>query len=33
MPVDLSSTSARKQTRGTWESTSAALIRRYQRAF
>lgn len=33
MPVDLSSTSARKQTRDTWESRSAALIRRYQRAF
>src|ERR1700692_2468838 len=33
MPVDLSSTSARKQTRDTWESTSAVLIRRYQRAF
>jgi LuxR family transcriptional regulator, regulator of acetate metabolism len=33
MPVDLSSNSARKQTRATWESTSAALIRRYQQAF
>jgi DNA-binding CsgD family transcriptional regulator len=33
MPVDLSSNSARKQTRDTWASTSAALIRRYQQAF
>jgi LuxR family transcriptional regulator, regulator of acetate metabolism len=33
VPVDLSSTSGRKQMRDTWESTSAALVRRYQRAF
>jgi LuxR family transcriptional regulator, regulator of acetate metabolism len=33
MPVDLSSTSGRRQTRDTWESASAALVRRYQRAF
>src|ERR1700741_885691 len=33
MPVDLSSTSGPKQPRDTWESTSAALLRRYQRAF
>jgi LuxR family transcriptional regulator, regulator of acetate metabolism len=33
MPVDLSSASGRKQTRDTWESASAALVRRYQRAF
>jgi LuxR family transcriptional regulator, regulator of acetate metabolism len=33
MPIDLSSTSGPKQPRDAWESTSAALIRRYQRAF
>jgi DNA-binding CsgD family transcriptional regulator len=33
MPVDLSSASGRRQTRDTWETTSAALVRRYQRAF
>src|SRR5277367_1736540 len=33
MPVDLSSTSGPKQPRETWESTSAALVRRYQRTF
>ncbi|MGB8795140.1 MAG: LuxR C-terminal-related transcriptional regulator, partial [Mycobacterium sp.] len=33
MPIDLSSTSAPKQPRDAWESTSAALVRRYQRAF
>jgi LuxR family transcriptional regulator, regulator of acetate metabolism len=33
MPVDLSSTSGQRQTRDTWESASAALVRRYQRAF
>jgi DNA-binding CsgD family transcriptional regulator len=33
MPVDLSSTSGRKQPRETWESASAALVRRYQRTF
>lgn len=33
MPVDLSSASGRKQPRETWESTSAALVRRYQRTF
>ena len=33
MPVDLSSTSGPKQPRETWESTSAALVRRYQRIF
>lgn len=33
MPVDLSSTSGRKPTRETWESASAGLVRRYQRAF
>jgi LuxR family transcriptional regulator, regulator of acetate metabolism len=33
MPIDLSSTSSPKQPRGTWESTSAALVRRYQRSF
>jgi DNA-binding CsgD family transcriptional regulator len=33
MPVDLSSTSGRMQMRDTWESTSAALVRRYRRAF
>lgn len=33
MPVDLSSTSDRRQTRDAWESASAALVGRYQRAF
>ena len=33
MPVDLSSTSGPKQPRETWESTSSALVRRYQRTF
>jgi LuxR family transcriptional regulator, regulator of acetate metabolism len=33
MPVDLSSISGRKQPRDSWESTSAALVRRYQRTF
>jgi LuxR family transcriptional regulator, regulator of acetate metabolism len=33
MPVDLSSASGPKQPRDRWEATSAALIRRYQRAF
>jgi LuxR family transcriptional regulator, regulator of acetate metabolism len=33
MPVDLSSTSGPKKPRETWESTSAALVRRYQRTF
>ena len=33
MPVDLSSTSGPKQPRDAWESISAALVRRYQRAF
>jgi DNA-binding CsgD family transcriptional regulator len=33
MPIDLSSTSGRKQPRETWESASAALVRRYQRTF
>jgi LuxR family transcriptional regulator, regulator of acetate metabolism len=33
MPVDLSSTPGPKQPRDAWESISAALIRRYQRAF
>src|SRR5580693_6852139 len=33
MPIDLSSTSGPKQPRDAWESTSAALVRRYQRAF
>ena len=33
MPVDLWSTSGRRQTRDTWESAAAALVRRYQRAF
>jgi LuxR family transcriptional regulator, regulator of acetate metabolism len=33
MPVDLSSTSGPKRPRETWESTSAALARRYQRTF
>jgi LuxR family transcriptional regulator, regulator of acetate metabolism len=33
MPIDLSSTSGPKQPRETWESTSAALVRRYQRTF
>jgi DNA-binding CsgD family transcriptional regulator len=33
MPVDLSRTSGGKQMRDTWQSTSAALVRRYQRAF
>jgi LuxR family transcriptional regulator, regulator of acetate metabolism len=33
MPVDLWSTSGPKQPRGAWESTSAALVRRYHRAF
>jgi DNA-binding CsgD family transcriptional regulator len=33
MPVDLSSTSSPKQPREIWESTSAALVRRYQRSF
>jgi len=33
MPVDLSSTSDRRQTRDAWESASAALVGRYRRAF
>ena len=33
MPVDLSGTSGGKPTRDSWESTSAALVRRYQRLF
>src|ERR1700739_3211938 len=33
MPVDLSSTPGPKQPRDAWESASAALVRRYQRAF
>jgi DNA-binding CsgD family transcriptional regulator len=33
MPVDLSSTSGLKQPRHSWESTSAALVRSYQRTF
>jgi DNA-binding CsgD family transcriptional regulator len=33
MPVDLWSTSGPKQPRDAWESTSAALVRRYHRAF
>ena len=33
MPIDLSSTSGPKQPRDAWVSTSAALVRRYQRAF
>src|ERR1700741_2229644 len=33
MPIDLSSTSGPKQPRDAWDSTSAALVRRYQRAF
>ena len=33
MPIDISSTSGRKRMRDTWESTSAALVGRYQRAF
>jgi LuxR family transcriptional regulator, regulator of acetate metabolism len=33
MPIDLSSTSGPKQMRDAWQSTSAALVRRYQRAF
>ena len=33
MPVDLWSTSGPKQPRDAWESSSAALVRRYQRAF
>ena len=33
MPVDLSSTSGPKQPRDTWESASAALVRRYRRTF
>jgi len=33
MPIDLSSTSGPKQPRDAWESSSAALVRRYQRAF
>ena len=33
MPIDLWSTSGPKQPRDAWESTSAALVRRYQRAF
>ena len=33
MPVDLSSTSGPKQPRDSWESASAAVVRRYQRAF
>jgi LuxR family transcriptional regulator, regulator of acetate metabolism len=33
MPVDLWSTSGPKQPRDAWESTSAALVRRYVRAF
>ena len=33
MPVDLARTSVGKQTRGTWQSTSGSLVRRYQRTF
>jgi LuxR family transcriptional regulator, regulator of acetate metabolism len=33
MPVDLSSTSRRRQTRDSWESASDQLIRRYKRVF
>ena len=33
MPIDLSRASAGKQMRDTWQSTSAALVRRYQNAF
>ncbi len=33
MPVDLSSTAGPKQPRDSWESTSASLVRRYQRTF
>src|ERR1700751_392206 len=33
MPIDLWSTSGPKQPRDAWESSSAALVRRYQRAF
>jgi LuxR family transcriptional regulator, regulator of acetate metabolism len=33
MPVDLSRTSGGKPMRDSWESASAALVRRYQRAF
>ena len=33
MPVDLSSTPGPKPPRETWKSTSAALVRRYQRTF
>jgi LuxR family transcriptional regulator, regulator of acetate metabolism len=33
MPVDLSRTSGGKQAQDSWQSTSAALVRRYQRAF
>ena len=33
MPVDLSSTSGPKQPPDAWKSTSAALVRRYQRTF
>jgi LuxR family transcriptional regulator, regulator of acetate metabolism len=33
MPVDLSRASRAKQMRDTWQSTSAALVRRYQRVF
>jgi len=33
MPIDLSGTSGGKRMRDTWESTSATLVRRYQRVF
>jgi LuxR family transcriptional regulator, regulator of acetate metabolism len=33
MPVDLSSSSGRRQTRDTWESASNELVRRYKRLF
>ncbi|MBU3062435.1 LuxR C-terminal-related transcriptional regulator [Nocardia sp. NEAU-G5] len=33
MPVEFSSASDRKQVRDTWQSTSAGLVRSYQRAF
>jgi LuxR family transcriptional regulator, regulator of acetate metabolism len=33
VPIDLPSGPGRKQTHDTWESTSAALVRRYQRTF
>jgi DNA-binding CsgD family transcriptional regulator len=33
MPVDLSQTAGSQQRRETWQFTSAALVRRYQRAF